>query len=124
MTNEYPEKLFSYGTLRFESVQLANFGRLLIGNEDTLPGFELSKIKIKNTDVIAMSGVDEHPIVSYTGKNTNTVNSIVFNVSKAELEQADKYEVEEYTRINVKLASGVEAWVYVNRDSIILNSLK
>jgi gamma-glutamylcyclotransferase (GGCT)/AIG2-like uncharacterized protein YtfP len=116
MNLQYSEKLFSYGTLRFESVQIANFGRLLQGSDDVLLGFELSTIEIKNEEVIETSGVNEHPIVSYTGNDNNTVKGMVFNISRDELEQADQYEVEDYKRVLVTLASGVDAWVYVNRD--------
>ncbi|WP_442583511.1 hypothetical protein ACSBOB_16760 [Mesorhizobium sp. ASY16-5R] len=44
MSGDASEKLFSYGTLRLADVQLATFGRLLEGREDTLPGFALSMI--------------------------------------------------------------------------------
>lgn len=56
------EKLFSYGTLQYEAVQLANFGRKLEGNKDQLPGFELSMLEITDLDVIATSGEAFHPI--------------------------------------------------------------
>lgn len=117
MSSQYSEKLFSYGTLRFDAVQIANFGRLLEGRDDILSGFELSMIEITHPEVIATSGVNKHPIIAYTGNNNNMVNGMVFNVSKEELEQADQYEVEEYKRVNVQLTSGVNAWVYVNKDS-------
>lgn len=44
-------------------MQLSNFGRILYGVEDSVPGFGLSKIKIKETSVIATSGKTEHPII-------------------------------------------------------------
>ena len=112
------EKLFSYGTLRYEAVQLSNFGRKLHGTEDRLPGFGMSKIKIKDSSVIATSGEEEHPIVTYTGKSSDNVEGMVFDVSSEELEKADSYEVDDYKRIKVKLASGVFAWVYVHVESI------
>jgi hypothetical protein len=31
--------LFSYGTLQDRAVQVANFGRLLLGRPDSLPGY-------------------------------------------------------------------------------------
>lgn len=39
-------KLFSYGTLQYESVQLSTFGRKLSGAADSLLGYKLEKIKI------------------------------------------------------------------------------
>lgn len=68
------EKLFSYGTLQYEAVQLANFGRKLEGNKDQLPGFELSMLKITDPDVIATSGEAFHPIITYTGNSINCVD--------------------------------------------------
>jgi len=41
------------------------------------------------------------------------VAGTVFEVTEAELLQADKYEVEDYKRAGVILASGREAWLYV-----------
>lgn len=108
------EKLFSYGTLQYEAVQLTNFGRKLEGTIDTLSKFELSELKITDADVIATSGEDVHPIVVYTGEDTDKVQGMVFDVSSEELKQADSYEVSDYKRIKVKLDSGVFAWVYVH----------
>jgi gamma-glutamylcyclotransferase (GGCT)/AIG2-like uncharacterized protein YtfP len=81
-------------------------------------------IEITHPEVIATSGVNKHPIIAYTVNNNNMVNGMVFNVSKAELKQADEYEVEEYKRVNIQLASGVKAWVYVSRDSMVLDSIE
>lgn len=108
------EKLFSYGTLQYETVQLTNFGRKLVGTIDTLSKFALSELKITDADVIAASGEDVHPIVVYTGEDTDKVDGIVFDVRSEELTRADSYEVSDYKRIKVKLDSGVSAWVYVH----------
>lgn len=110
----YTEKLFSYGTLQYETVQLANFGRRLVGSKDQLPGFELSMLKITDPDMIATSGETFHPIIRYTGNLTSCVEGVVFDISEEELRRADDYEVSEYKRIKVKLSSGISAWVYVN----------
>lgn len=40
---------------------------------------------------------------------------MVFEVSSDELKQADEYEKPNYKRISVKLSSGIDAWVYVNK---------
>ncbi|WP_454783692.1 gamma-glutamylcyclotransferase family protein [Legionella sp. WA2024007413] len=112
------EKLFSYGTLRYETVQLNNFGRRLHGSADKLPGFGMSKIKIKDPSVIATSGEEDHPIITYTGQPNDNIEGMVFDVSSEELAKADSYEVEDYKRVKVKLASGIFAWVYVHVESI------
>lgn len=108
------EKLFSYGTLQYETVQLTNFGRKLVGTIDALPNFGLSELKITDADVIATSGKDTHPVAIYTGEDTDKVQGMVFDVNSEELIQADGYEVSDYKRVKVKLDSGVSAWVYIH----------
>ncbi len=49
------EKLFSYGTLQLDSVQQANFGRLLQGASDVLIGYVLDKLEITDEEVISVS---------------------------------------------------------------------
>lgn len=110
----HTEKLFSYGTLRYETVQLATFGRKLTGKADVLTGYRLSMIPINDPDVIETSGEAEHPIIQFTNDQQDQVNGIVFDVSIEELKQADSYEVAEYKRVSVQLKSGLSAWVYVN----------
>src|SRR5262245_59333641 len=102
--------LFSYGTLQLEAVQLANFGRLLEGEPDELVGFEQSLIRITDAQTIALSGKAEHVIVKFNGRNESRVRGTVYELTESELEKADRYEVAEYTRISVVLASGKQAW--------------
>ena len=113
------QQLFSYGTLQYEKVQHANFGRKLQGKVDYLPGFELSMVEITDPDVIATSGEAFHPIVSYTGNLENHVKGMVFEISIDELNRADSYEVSDYKRIKVQLASGISAWVYVSTATTV-----
>ncbi|OGT26315.1 MAG: UDP-N-acetylmuramate--alanine ligase [Gammaproteobacteria bacterium RIFCSPLOWO2_02_FULL_42_14] len=110
------EKLFSYGTLRYEEVQLSTFGRKLKGSADTLHGYQLSQLTIHNSDVIATSGNAVHPILIETNNNNDKVDGVVFDVTAKELAQADQYEVDDYQRVQVMLESGVHAWVYVQAE--------
>lgn len=110
--NEYTEKLFSYGTLRYEAVQLSTYGRILEGAPDIIRGYRLSQLKIIDPDVISKSGEDIHPILIPTYIKTDQVNGMVFDLTLKELELSDKYEVAEYKRISVELISGIRAWVY------------
>ncbi|WP_330997053.1 hypothetical protein [Burkholderia stagnalis] len=41
----FSERLFSYGTLQLEQVQLTTFGRKLDGQSDEMPGYALSMLK-------------------------------------------------------------------------------
>ena len=107
------EKLFSYGTLKFEHVQIETFGRKLDGEEDALIGYKLCTIKIKDKAIIKTSGTDIHPILKFTGNNTDLVEGIIFELTTSELQQADNYEVEEHKRILGNFHSGNKAWVYV-----------
>jgi hypothetical protein len=108
------ELLFSYGTLQLEPVQRATFGRTLTGTADVLPGFEQSMMKIDDADVVALSGKTHHPVVRYTGRDSDGVAGTVFEITAEELQNADRYEVAAYTRVAVRLRSGARAWVYVD----------
>lgn len=105
--------LFSYGTLQLDPVQLATFGRRLEGISDQLPGFSLTMLEIKDPEVVATSGKTHHPIISFTGNPEDLVAGRALLVSQQELLQADRYEVDDYQRKLLVLASGRKAWVYV-----------
>lgn len=94
--------LFAYGTLQDGDVQRATFGRLLQGEADALVGFERSTARnLAN--------------VSFTGRANDRVAGMVFEVTDADLSAADRYERRAaYARIAGTLASGREAWVYVD----------
>lgn len=111
------DKLFSYGTLQMESVQLDSFGRQLKGTKDFLVGYELSEIEIADKAVIESSGTNLHPILKYTGNLSDLVSGVVFEVSSEELAKADDYEVAEYTRVAAEFKSGNTAWIYVCAES-------
>jgi len=107
--------LFSYGTLQQDGVQLSTFGRLLQGDRDELPGFEPSLVRIEDPQVAAASGKTHHANVTFNGNDDSRVSGTVFEISDAELAAADKYEqTAAYKRIAVVLASGKQAWVYVD----------
>lgn len=106
--------LFSYGTLQQPEVQQATFGRLLTGRADALVGFEQALVRIQDPQVIATSGRTHHPIVRPAGDRHSRVPGTVFEVTEAEIASADAYEVSAYRRIAVTLASGAQAWVYVD----------
>jgi gamma-glutamylcyclotransferase (GGCT)/AIG2-like uncharacterized protein YtfP len=110
--------LFSYGTLQLDAVQQATFGRLLDGQPDELVGFEQSLIRIQDQKTIALSGKADHVIVKFNGRNESRVRGTVFEITDGELEKADRYEVAEYTRVSVVLASGKTSWVYVDASTV------
>ena len=112
-------RLFSYGTLQEERVQLSTFGRRLEGHRDELVGFERSTVIITDPHLAATSGATHHANVTYNGMSASRVHGTVFDVTDAELAAADQYEEPaDYTRITATLASGKETWVYVHRTSM------
>jgi hypothetical protein len=110
--DEFPVRLFSYGTLQQPGLQVSLFGRALGGVRDRLPGYHLSLLAITDPDVAALSGSAEHPIAVATGDPADHIDGTVFAISQAELAAADAYEVDDYIRALVPMASGVRAWVY------------
>jgi len=110
------EKLFSYGTLQQESVQLANFGRKLQGRADVVVGWRLASVQITDPQVLAQSGLAVHKIL-VPGSPTDEVDGVVFEITPEELKAADSYETDDYKRVRVKLRSGSETWVYVSANA-------
>jgi len=108
------ERLFSYGTLQQEAVQLANFGRKLTGVPDAVKGYRLSSVAIADPDVVSTSSLAVHPILVPSDDPAEEIEGVVFTVTSAELFAADRYETDAYTRVSVCLRSGTEAWVYVS----------
>ncbi|GAA0412826.1 hypothetical protein GCM10009530_76700 [Microbispora corallina] len=109
---DYPVVLFSYGTLRQRDVQLSVFGREVIGTPDALPGYRLSMVEITDPHVVAVSGATHHPILQATGRADDVVEGTALRLSEDELAAADEYEVDDYRRVLVPLASGLQGWVY------------
>jgi AIG2-like family. len=110
------EWVFSYGTLRLPAVQQANYRRLLDGVADELPGFRLEYLAITNPEVIAVSGIAEHPVARHTGDPEDRVPGTRYSLSPEELVATDVYEAADYHRLLVELASGISAWLYVAKN--------
>ena len=106
--------IFSYGTLQQNDVQLSTFGRLLNGQKDELVGFEQSLVEIEDPEERAATGKTHHANAVFNGDPTSRVPGTAFEISDAELAEADRYEAPaRYERISTTLGSGREAWVYV-----------
>jgi len=107
------EALFSYGTLQQRDVQLANYGRELVGEADSLSGYRIENLVIANADVVSISGKAVHPLARHTGDLADRIEGTRFELTDEELAATDDYEVEPYRRIEVTLESGRTAWAYV-----------
>src|SRR5512141_39822 len=111
--------VFSYGTLQQAETQMSTFGRLLAGHHDELPGYEVSSVMIGDPAVRAGNGRTHHDNVTFNGRNNSRVSGTVFEITEAELADADRYEQKaRYVRITVQLASGRRAWVYVDARTV------
>lgn len=106
--------LFSYGTLQDENVQLSLFGRTLVGRQDFLLGYEEALARVKDPEFARKSRKSHHSILRPARGDAAQVGGTAFEVTDAELERADKYEPVEYKRVVANLASGEQAWVYVD----------
>lgn len=111
-----PVLLFSYGTLQQPEVQEANYRRRLEGTPDTLCGYRLVPLPITDPEVVRISGKAVHTIARRTGDPNDLIPGVVFRLSEEELAATDRYEVDVYGRVEVALASGLRAWVYVGPD--------
>lgn len=112
-------RLFSYGTLQQENVQLATFGRKLAGRADSLVGYRRTLFEITDPEVIRTSGKTHHPMATYTGIESDRIAGMVFEITQAELEQADRYETDPaYRRFETRLSSGEKVWVYADARAI------
>lgn len=117
MSNAHSELLFAYVTLQSENVQLATFGRKRDGNADALAQFRLEPLTIEDERVVAVSGKVQHTMTRFTGRISDVVPGVVFELTPAELERADGYEVPAVKRVAVVLESGLRAWTYVDARS-------
>lgn len=75
-------------------------------------GFTLDWITITDPDVVALSGSDRHPMLKPAGPQ-DSVPGEVLTLTDAELAATDAYEVDDYARTEVTLASGRKAWAYL-----------
>lgn len=97
---------------------MSTFGRRLSGQRDDLLGFEPSLVAIEDPEVVARLGRTHHANVTFNGNEDSSVVGTAFEITDAELASADKFEAAFfYKRITAPLASGKQAWVYVDEQS-------
>ena len=97
-----------------KKVQMAHFGRELVGREDALTGYARRRVAIGDPEVEEWIGDTHYHNVEVSSNPEDVVWGMVFEISEQELEAADKYEEDaEYRRVRVTLRSGDLAWVYV-----------
>lgn len=104
--------VFSYGTLQLASVQKAVFGGPVPSTPDAVVGHVLGEVVIEDPAVLAASGQAVHPLLVAVDDPHSRVEGVVLELDDTALAAADDYEVDAYTRVRVRLASGREAWVF------------
>jgi len=110
--------IFSYGTLQQPVMQLETFGRLLQGRPDEVVGYARSSMPIEDPRRAAAMGATHYASAIFTGRRESRVAGAVFEVTDAELARADEFErLDGYKRVAAPLASGREAWMYVDARS-------
>lgn len=107
--------LFSYGTLQKEQVQLETFGRILKGDRDILTCYQLKMLAITDSEVLRKSNQRYHPILEFSGNAEDEVEGVLFEVGIEEILKADKYEVDDYKRIETVFKSGKKGFIYVGK---------
>lgn len=103
--------LFSYGTLLQTQVQQAIFGRVITTRPATVVDHRIGEVRITDPQVIATSGTDIHPILEPAAGEH--VDGGVLELTETELLAADAYEVDDYQRVQVSLATAETAWAYI-----------
>ncbi len=107
-------RVFSYGSLQQVDVQRATYGRVLTGHRDELPAFVLALVPIQDPERAAALGKTHHANLEYNGRFDCAVPGVAYEITEQELTATDTFEAQDgYVRIEVTLASGRPAWVYV-----------
>ena len=107
------EYLFSYGTLQKEKTQIQLFGRKLAGAPDTLQGYKIASIEIKDLSFLSKGEDKFQKTLVPSHSNNDLIKGTALELTTEEIFLADKYEPANYKRIKVKLESGKKAWAYI-----------
>lgn len=104
-------RLFSYGTLQNPRVQAELWGGAVPSSTATLPGYAVEDLEISDPAVVELSGSDRHP--SLVRRIENSVDGVVMELDEEQMAAADRYELADYVRRDVRLADGTHCWAYV-----------
>ena len=108
MKSLYTERLFIYGTLALEDIQLSLFKRSVPITKATLKNYRKSHIRLPDIPEGTV-----YPILSFTGNPDDIIEGHILMITQDELSLADAYEGYAYRRERVLLESGVKAWCYI-----------
>lgn len=110
------EHLFSYGTLQKQEVQQKLFGRILEATPEVLKAYRIQLIEITDEAFLAGGNSKDQLTIVHTGDANDHIKGSVLELTGDELQIADKYEPDNYKRLEVECESGKMAWIYVAID--------
>lgn len=113
------ELLFSYGTQQLPKVQLENYGRTLEGTAETVTGYRLAQLQITSASVLAKSQQNVHPIAVKSKNTNNRILGRCYTITAAELAATDRYEVQDYIRVQERTLNGKKVWLYVANRAVV-----
>jgi gamma-glutamylcyclotransferase (GGCT)/AIG2-like uncharacterized protein YtfP len=106
--------LFSYGTLQKEQVQL-KLSDAFCREKRCFIRIQLNMLEITDPEVLRKSGQKYHPVLEFSGNADDEIEGVLFEVTEAEILQADEYEVDDYQRIETVFKSGNKGFIYVGK---------
>ena len=101
------EKLFSYGTLRSKQIQMQVFNKVLTGAPDQLLGYKLKSLQIEEE-----FGMADYVVAVPSDDLSDIIYGVVYTISNTDLAKVDIFESNSYKRVQVRLKSGIQAWIY------------
>ncbi|MEO8535629.1 MAG: gamma-glutamylcyclotransferase family protein [Flavobacterium sp.] len=102
------EKIFTYGTLKSKAIQMQVFNKLLTGTPDQLTGYKLKGLQIEEE-----FGMADYFVATPSENPQDFVRGVVFDITNHDLAKADQFESNAYKRVEIKLKSGITAWIYI-----------
>ena len=92
---------------------MKGFGRVFQSSTDTLKGFKTATIEIMDGSFLSKGEEKFQQTLIASTDNNATVKGTVLELTAEELTLADKYEPDNYKRIEAVPESGKKAWIYI-----------
>ncbi|SHJ68452.1 sulfate permease, SulP family [Tessaracoccus bendigoensis DSM 12906] len=110
-------EIFSYGSFTQTEVHRRVYGRRLIGQLDSLPGYRLRLIDVPEHQSEVL-GITSQP-AAMPGNPDDLVAGKRYRIEESELAAVDAINAPLFRREWLELASGKSAWVFVARDGVL-----
>ena len=99
--------LFVYGTLAADEARKDILDRDVPGIQATLDGYDGSK----------MVTIDSEHYPAAEKNIECSIQGLLIELTREELEKLDFYETDAYKRKEVELTNGIKAWIYLSKNS-------